>query len=55
MFSVVQAGKFHSFVAIYAQVTSPQYILDRLTGAYGHKNFRVREEILLLMQDTVMR
>ncbi|OQR67242.1 CLIP-associating protein 1-like [Tropilaelaps mercedesae] len=37
------------------EVTSPQYILDRLTGAYTHKNFRVREEILLLMQDTVMR
>ncbi|XP_018494292.1 CLIP-associating protein 1 [Galendromus occidentalis] len=37
------------------EVTSPQYILDRLTSAYTHKNFRVREEILLLMQDTVIR
>ncbi|CAL1297608.1 unnamed protein product [Larinioides sclopetarius] len=34
-------------------VSSPQYIFDKLNIAFCHKNFRVREEVMVLLQQTL--
>ncbi|KAG8195481.1 hypothetical protein JTE90_010785 [Oedothorax gibbosus] len=34
-------------------VSSPQYVFDKLTLAFNHKNFRVREEVMVLLQQTL--
>ncbi|XP_064471779.1 CLIP-associating protein 1-like isoform X2 [Ornithodoros turicata] len=33
------------------QISSPQYVLEKLMPAFSHKNFRVREEVLICLQD----
>ncbi|XP_071041114.1 CLIP-associating protein 1 isoform X33 [Parasteatoda tepidariorum] len=34
-------------------VSSPQYVYDKLSIAFNHKNFRVREEVMVLLQQTL--
>ncbi|KFM57692.1 hypothetical protein X975_09905, partial [Stegodyphus mimosarum] len=34
-------------------VSSPQHIFDKLSIAFNHKNFRVREEVMVLLQQTL--
>ncbi|KAH9383109.1 hypothetical protein HPB48_023844 [Haemaphysalis longicornis] len=34
-------------------VSSPQHMLEKMMPAFGHKNFRIREEVLLCLQDTI--
>ncbi|KAI8492440.1 hypothetical protein Bbelb_298930, partial [Branchiostoma belcheri] len=34
-------------------VSSPQYVFERMMGAFGHRNFRVREEVLICLVATI--
>ncbi|KAL1426601.1 hypothetical protein MTO96_018183 [Rhipicephalus appendiculatus] len=49
--SVREQAKF--FTMKLMTVSSPQYILEKMMPAFSHKNFRIREEVLLCLQDTI--
>ncbi|XP_006819819.1 CLIP-associating protein 1-B-like, partial [Saccoglossus kowalevskii] len=34
-------------------VSTPQYVFERVMRAFGHKNYRVREEVLLCLMQTI--
>ncbi|KAL3231252.1 hypothetical protein MRX96_023309 [Rhipicephalus microplus] len=49
--SVREQAKY--FTMTLMKVSSPQYILEKMMPAFSHKNFRIREEVLLCLQDTL--
>ncbi|XP_075748296.1 CLIP-associating protein 1-B isoform X5 [Rhipicephalus microplus] len=49
--SVREQAKY--FTMTIMKVSSPQYILEKMMPAFSHKNFRIREEVLLCLQDTL--
>ncbi|XP_075548307.1 CLIP-associating protein isoform X2 [Dermacentor variabilis] len=49
--SVREQAKF--FTMKLMAVSSPQYILEKMMPAFSHKNFRIREEVLLCLQDAL--
>lgn len=38
-----------------SDVTTPQHVFERLVPAFGHRNWRVREEVMVCLKETLQR
>ncbi|XP_076310026.1 CLIP-associating protein 1-B-like isoform X5 [Tachypleus tridentatus] len=48
-----QAKEF--LLKLMSDVSSPQHMFEKLMSVFNHKNWKVREEILICLQDTLVR